>query len=524
MYAVCFTIIAAGFSLWFFWKMKSAIHMLQQNSYISGAYLKWVYQNIRRNITIFDLLPYLIYAMSYQFGSILLASICFAATFALLYAFRPKNIAKKPLVVTSRVGRLIITGVILTMAAYTLLFLWIAPIWQALLLVMLGVFTPLWLALINMINRPMELSIHRWYYLDAKKMISGMPNLTVIGITGSYGKTSSKFILGRILSEKYNTLITPESYNTTMGVIKTIRTMLRSTHQVFVCEMGAKGVGEIKEICDLVLPTYGLITSIGPQHLDTFKSIENIVKTKFELAEALADKNNLVINLSSQLISKHNPYKAAVGYAIEKLQGAQFWAEEVSYGSFGCSFKLCDMDGNSVPIQTKLLGLHNVLNIVGAAAMARRLGVQYEKIAYAVLKLQPVAHRLELKSLPGGISVIDDAFNSNREGAKSAVEVLGCFPKGGRILITPGIVELGDKQNEYNVDFGMAAAAHCDYVILVGKKQTKPILEGLTAAGFDSECIYIAEDLKEALAQMRIKAVSGSTVLFENDLPDLYNE
>ena len=124
-------------------------------------------------------------------------------------------------------------------------------------------------------------------------MLQSCSNITVIGITGSYGKTSVKFYLNKLLSAKYNVLMTPESFNTPLGVVKTIRTSLKATHEIFICEMGAKNINDIKEICDIVHPKHGVITSIGPQHLESFKTVENVVKTKFELADAI-DKNGMV--------------------------------------------------------------------------------------------------------------------------------------------------------------------------------------------------------------------------------------
>ena len=143
--------------------------------------------------------------------------------------------------------------------------------------------------------------ISHGYVKDARRILESMPGLTVIGITGSYGKTSTKNFLHSLLSVKYNVLMTPESYNTTMGVVRTVRERLRPTHQVFIVEMGAKNPGDIREICDLVRPKYGMITSIGEQHLETFKTLDNIIKTKFELADAIP-RRDCLLNLDNRYI------------------------------------------------------------------------------------------------------------------------------------------------------------------------------------------------------------------------------
>ena len=138
--------------------------------------------------------------------------------------------------------------------------------------------------------------MNRWYINDAKKIIKNCPDLLVIGITGSFGKTSVKYFLDELLSVKYNVLKTPGNFNTTLGVVKTIRSSLRATHDIFLCEMGAKNIGDIKEICDIVHPKMGIITSVGEMHLESFKSIENVRKTKFELADSLPENGKIFLN------------------------------------------------------------------------------------------------------------------------------------------------------------------------------------------------------------------------------------
>ncbi len=509
--------------LWFGWKLKSGFHMLQQNSYFNGHYLKWCFQNPGRILFIREIFPIVVFFVGWFFLK-QYAFMLFGCFYFLLFLTRPKNTySKKPLVVTARVKRLIVTAAILGMVMIAVIMVWQPDtILLAGVLTLLSLFACLYVALVNLLNRPIELGINRWYFKDAQKKMGAMPNLKVVGITGSYGKTSTKYILTKILAEKYNVLMTPESYNTTMGVIKTIRMQLKPVHEVFVCEMGAKYVGDIKEICDLVHPQYGLITSIGPQHLETFHSTQNIVNTKYELAESLPDKANAVINLSSPLIRENQRYSAAVTYGEKGEAGIQYWAEDIAYGNAGTAFTVKSKQGLSIRLETRLLGNHNILNIVGAVAIADLLGVEPENIIFGVKKLQPVPHRLEMKPRSGNITIIDDAFNSNVEGAKSAVEVLGKFEGVQRILITPGMIELGDKQYEYNYAFGTQAAAQCDYILLVGEKQTIPIQEGVKAAGFPVERLFVLHNLQEALAKMHELATAPSVVLLENDLPDLF--
>ena len=517
-------IAAIVWIIYFAEKFRTALHMLQQESYLNISYLKWVKKNLKKNIRVLDLFaPVLAFAIWFLSKETALGIFAVLAAFSSWYIKKTRPKAKKKLVYTARVKRLVATGSVLTLAL-AVLFAWmfISGIsYTFLIMAASNVLMFVFASLVNIINRPIELYINHWYYSDAKKIMKSRDNLKTVGVTGSYGKTSSKFILAQILAEKFSTLATPESYNTTMGVIKTVRMNLQRTNEVFVCEMGAKYVGDIKEICDFVFPKYALITSIGPQHLETFKNIGNIVKTKFELYDAVEDKSHVFVNVSSKLIKENLP-KGVKTYSLEKQDGGMYYAENISYSPDGAVFDFCGEGIEPVRLQTKLLGKHNILNVIGAAAIALEMGMTPSQIAVGVRKIKPVTHRLELKRHANGVAVIDDAFNSNVEGAKSAVEVLGSFEKGKRMLITPGMIELGDKQYEYNYEFGVQAAKYCDFITLVGKKQTVPIKEGILSAGFDEKNLYVAENLDDALAKMNEICTAGWTVLFENDLPDLY--
>lgn len=500
-------------------KLRLGVHMLQQEFYLNANCFNWVKKHPGKNFLAGDIL---IPAFALVFMVFISANAGMIAWIILnIFAFvrlcKKRTKAKKPLVFTARVKRLTVTGVILLALWATVIYF--SPLWILLQLIA-NLLSFGFVLLANFINKPVEKAVAGRYIRDAKKIIAKNNGLKVIGVTGSYGKTSSKYILTEMLSRKFTTLMTPESYNTTMGVVRTVREKLKPVHEIFVCEMGAQNTGEIKEICDIVSPDYGIITSIGPQHLETFKTIENIVKTKFELYDALKNKENSVVNLSSELVKQNKPAQAT-GYSLTAEDGGKYYADNINYGPSGASFNICGEGIEPFRVESKLLGKHNILNIVGAAALALKLGMTPDEIAMAVKRIKPVPHRLQPIKQAGGILVIDDAFNSNLEGAKSAVEVLGSFEKGKRMLITPGMVELGEKEYEFNKIFGQHAAENCDYIILVGKKQTEAIKDGL--GNFPEEKLFIAADLTEALAQMRTIVGDGWTVLFENDLPDLYN-
>ena len=490
------------------------IHMFQLEAYLKKQYLKWVKTELVKNI-IPKMIPMFVFAVVLMFNSGI-------TTFALLsvlnllccYIFRPKK-AKKAFVYTARVKRLLTTTVLLNFvvlipaSVFGLYFIF--PI--------IFVLSELVILLAAYINDPVEKAVRNKYINEAKRIISARKkNLTVIGITGSYGKTSTKFFLAKILSKKYNVFMTPASYNTTMGVVKAIREMLKPTHEIFICEMGARNTGEIKEICDIVLPDYGIITSVGPQHLETFKTIENVIKTKFELFDAVKDKQKVFLNADNSYIYEKASAENSVFYGINN-KSAAYVAENITCSSSGTDFVL-NMPCEKLNLSTRLLGEHNVLNIAACCAVAHKLGVDSRDIAISVRMLEPVEHRLQMFD-GGDVVIIDDSFNSNPSGAKAALDVLSKFD-GTRILVTPGMIELGEKQEELNRAFGAQAAKVCDYIYIVGKVNYNAIAEGITSGQFDVENRLFAVSSPEQAVNMArmLQETSKKYVLLENDLPD----
>lgn len=489
------------------------IHFFQLNSYRIAIQLKWLRTNPVKAAP--NIILGLIALIGAKIGGIPAYAI-FGAAMAIALAISGPQKAKKPLVYTMRVKRLILTSSIIY---------GIFTAWGVILLMPLTVnglmflLCPLFVPIANIINKPLEIAINSYYTYLAKRMLSSS-NAKVIGITGSYGKTSVKYYLATLLKAKYNVLMTPESYNTPMGVVKTIRSSLSALHEIFICEMGAKRVGEIKEICDIVHPDIGVITSVGPQHLETFRSLDNIKKTKFELADSLPVDGMLFLNSNDENINDFKGSRKHISYSVNG--SGTYNATDISLSDKGTTFSVTAPDGDKCDFTTKLIGMHNVLNITGAIAVAHSLGIELTLLKSQVAKLESVPHRLELIRR-GNDLIIDDAYNSNPSGTKAALETLSYF-KGMKILLTPGMVELGKKQDELNMQFGENAAGVCDYVILVGKSQTMSISEGLRNAGYPEDKIYIASDFTEAINHAYTLNSKGmrKIILLENDLPDNY--
>lgn len=520
----------------FLYVLRYNLHMFQLNGYKNGEHIHWLKKNISRQYLLILIGISGILSMCLPGIVTLLLQTAAVLISMKYYLYLKKTNTKKKLVYTARVKRLILTDSILVILLLVLtgVFLGVGRIAGA--FAVLTTLQIIALVIVNWINRPVEGMINQHYINDAKKKLRSVPDLTVIGVTGSYGKTSVKYYLDTLLKEHFEVLITPESYNTPMGVVKTIRSSLKPSHQIFICEMGARHVGDIKEICDIVHPEHGIITSVGPQHLETFFNMDNIVNTKFELADALPEVGLLFLNGDNEYIRNHSgKYKNKIFYTtgewakarelesqIEEGEVSQYYQTgDVKLSRTGTEFTVTAPDGEKETFQMRLLGEHNVINVAGAVAVANTLGIPLKQLKVPVRRIQPVAHRMQLLER-GNYTIIDDAFNSNPVGSRAAVETLKQF-EGVRILITPGMVELGEKEAEYNYKFGTYAADCCDYILLVGEKHTAPIHKGVLESGFSQERCRVFEKLEDALSfAYSIKAEGHKFILLENDLPDNY--
>ena len=501
--------------------MRYSVQMFQQNSYRVERYNRWLrstgewhsYMNmlVVPAATTFALTTSSVALSIFGVWMLIIA----IAEFSIKY--------KLKLVYTMRVKRLIATRLILTFAVVVLTHIYFEG--YTLVAMMLLTFD-YWTILANAINQPLERAITRWYYNDAKRKLRSMPNLTIVGITGSFGKTSTKHFLYRILSEKYNVLMTPGNFNTTLGVVRTIREHLQPQHEVFIVEMGAKQRGDIKEICDLVHPHIGIVTSVGEMHLETFGSVECVARTKFELLEALPKGALGVVNLDSEYAAKYLD-KASYGANVVTYgicsELADYRATNVAYGEIETTFDIEGEGSSDAGYATHLLGRGNILNIVAGAVVANHLGVTPMMRRRAIRQLEQVVHRLSVRRA-GGITTLDDAYNSNPEGARMALEVLSQFATTGRrYVVTPGFVEMGARQYDNNRVFGRdIAASKVDDVYVVNEVNREAITAGLSDGGFDVARTHCVASFKEAMMELQPKLRAGDVVLYENDLPDSF--
>ena len=361
---------------------------------------------------------------------------------------------------------------------------------------------------------PFELYQKTMIKRRTEKKLEKLSKVKIIGVTGSYGKTSVKNFIYQILKTKYRCLMTPESYNTPYGIAKVVDLELDNSYDYFVCEMGAYQRGEIKEICDMVRPHYGIVTAINEQHLDTFGSLENTTLGKFELLDAIPDNGLRFANGDNERIKSHlKSYKNSV--ITYGFSDSIFTVKESKYSEKGTTFTLI-LDKQAHAAETKLLGKPNVQNILAAATVCYKLGMQPEEIVAAIKGLKPVPHRLEIKELEM-MTLIDNAYNSNVDGFKESARLLKQY-KQPTVFVTPGIVDLGKKTYDIHKTLGAYLDA-IDHVVLIGKSErTKGLADGMQK----KEHIIHLDSISELWKKLEEMQLDHPVVLLENDLPDNY--
>lgn len=376
---------------------------------------------------------------------------------------------------------------------------------------------PLFMLMAHFVLLPVEVLIKKFYIAKAKKKIAEKKNLIKIAITGSFGKTSTKNILSAMLEKEYKVCMTPKNFNTEMGLTKTILNNL-DDHDILVAEFGARRKGDIEILTKILKPDYGILTTIGGQHLETFKTLQTVEETKNELVENMKVGGALVFNGDSASTKKlYERCKKQKFLACDEKGYAK--ARKIETNADGSRFELV-LDGKPMRVETKLLGRCNINNIVTASAMASILGISAKDIASAIRELKPTPHRLQLIK-NNFCTIIDDAYNSNVIGAKEALDVLSKFD-GRKIVVTPGFVEMGSEQSHGNFKLGAMIADVADYIIIMNNLNKNEILSGAISHNFPRDKIYFAQTRKKQKELLELLTCEGCVVLFENDLPDNY--
>ncbi|PJF43556.1 MAG: hypothetical protein CUN55_08515 [Phototrophicales bacterium] len=532
-------ILAIAFSAVTMWRIRLLVRFFQLEEYQNKRFLLWLrIERIRWlpnfwliGFGIGTLLSFISLILSIE-SSILYLIIWIIAAAIMAYTPPTKEV-KKRFVATARAKRLLATAFILAISLNCLSAILIEQGDNLLLMGILGsivvLCAPLLLPIANLAMYPVEATLRRGFIAKARRRLKEA-QVVVIGITGSYGKTSTKQYLTHILSGRYKVISTPKSYNTLMGVCITINNDLDPTagYQYFVCEMGAYVPGEIRRICELTKPQMSIVIAVGPQHLERFGSLENIEKAKYEIVEGVPPNGITAFNFDDERVRRmetrqYPQHRFGVSCSTPPHPDARLIAENIKHTKDGLLFDVTDRQTNETrTFRTELVGLHNVTNILLATVIALETGMKLSEIALRVTSLTPADHRLRRTTLPNGITMLDDAYNTNPVGAANALEVLGLYQEGRRVLVTPGMVELADIQDIENEKLGRAASRYCTDIILVGKKQTEPIAKGVLSTDFDPNHLLIVDTVQEAIDWYQANLQSGDTILFLNDLADNY--
>jgi len=521
-------------------RLMSYLHALQQDDYNNGRLIAWVFKHkvFDTRVTQFLLLVLGIDLFT-DIPSVALNTAVFLVFLVATYLEKdPRKASKKAFVLTSRARRILVMSLVYaTLCAVGAFYMSHTIIW-----IIAVQLLPLLLILGNSTLAPYEASVQKKFMNEATSKLEELDPI-VIGITGSYGKTSIKHILGHILKAGAPTLVTPGSVNTLMGITRIIREQLQPNHKYLIVEMGAYGPGSIASLCNLTPPNYGIISSIGHAHYERFKSLDTVVHAKYELAQSVLARNGTVIVHERTLKFEHSRNirnKNMDNFIVcgEPMQtDAPKNDQEFSYLAPD-DLKIMSVEqtpkGICVNVEWKdekhtlrapLYGIHHGHNIALAFACAMSLGMNAKDIRTALATTPQIKHRLEVKQQVDGSMIIDDAFNSNPPGFRSALHVmrvLADHTNGRGILVTPGIVELGEAHDEVHRTLGHLAAEVCDIVIVVSPNRIPTFLEGFKANNSKGKTLQQFETFASAEKWLIENKRANDIILLENDLPDIY--
>jgi len=515
--------LAIAFLFFAYRRLLTYLHVFQQDDYDGRRFLQWVWKrrafDRKASLCVFVL----------AFPALLLP--LFAPIFEMVAALvlavigwveaDPREIGKKKLAMTQRAARISWTAFsLLAVLALVGVLLGLHLFFWALMIQLV----PLALAAGNALLSPMESSVQKKFWNEAHAKLLELKPFT-IGITGSFGKTSTKHILAHVLSQFAPTLATPGSINTPMGIARVVRETLSPHHKYFVCEMGAYGPGSIKALCDLAPPDAAVLINVGHAHYERYKSLDAVARAKCELPEAAVNNTGWAVMGSDTLDYDYTRQFIDSNRDRVMLVGGRV-ADDLRIVDIGQSVEgitaTVDFRGGLYKLSSPLFGLHHAGNMALAFAVACRIGMEPSLVIAALKTVPQIRHRLEVIHQSSGAIVIDDAYNSNPAGFSAALSTLTLLGKNRRrILISPGMIELGAAHATEHARIGAQAAQDCDVFLPVSPIRITAMVEAFRANA-PHKLVVPCATFAQAQAWLGDNMRHDDIVLLENDLPDLY--
>ena len=413
-----------------------------------------------------------------------------------------------PLAWTDRLRRLAATvAVLLALATAAAAAAGLDPV-----LALLPLLVPVVVDMALVLVRPLERRLsEKWVRSAAESLRRIDP--TVVAITGSYGKTTTKNLVAHLLAPHRAVVASPASFNNRLGLARAINEHLVPGSEVFVAEMGTYGAGEIAELCTWIPPDIAVITALGPVHLERMGSVENIARAKREI---LHDASQAVLSIDHPLLEDIAREEAGHRTVITVSGTGRLDADVVA-----------DTTG-TVRVGERQVGHFDVtaahpVNVAAAVAVCLAAGLDIDAIVPGLAALPSVPHRRTVGRSDRGFDIVDDTFNANPAGATAALDVLMQLgtPDGRKVVVTPGMVELGSQQEEANRAFAEEAGQRgVTHLIVVNRTNRRALETGARAGGVGS--VILSDTREEAVSWVRENLASGDAVLYENDLPDHY--
>jgi UDP-N-acetylmuramoyl-tripeptide--D-alanyl-D-alanine ligase len=437
----------------------------------------------------------------------------------------PRAALRKPLVWTVKLRAIAAVAAGIAAALAYALFR-AAPVPGALFLIASPYISGTFFALATVLLLPIDIAAKRRIIEQARRRIKQSPHLKIIGITGSYGKTTMKEAVSAILAESRRVVNTKDSINTPLGIARQIIGEITPEIEWYVVEMGAHREGDIRELCAITPPDISIITGVNEAHLERFGSLEATERAKGEIVRYAKPEAVVIANgdderaVSAAL--RNAGARAVVRYGMRNERN-EWQAHEITINPDGLRQSFAIAHGaDRITAQTALIGNYAPALFAGAAAAASAAGIAHDDIRRGIGIVKPVPHRLEPRIANGNILVIDDSYNGNPAGAREAMNVLARFTGRRTIYVTPGLVETGAANARIHRELGRELAGAADLVVLIDTTATREMRAGLEAAHMKPESILVFPDAPAAHRALPGIIRENDVVLFQNDWPENY--